>query len=821
MTRIATWTASHAGSAALRGDSAAILAPLCGLLYYLAASLELALRGPDGVPVLSPQHGVLVALLMVTPYERWWALAAAVVPAHLLAGWNSGPPVWLLTWQALFNLGLASSISTALRLLLGQRHPFDGLRDFSQYALTGAIAGPALLSVFAPDVTLAWLSGNRDLALACWQTGAVASALAILTWTSWIYLALLPRPGGLQRRTPQQYLEALMIAAALVACFQLAFVSDTEHHAALYLFFIPLLWQSVRFGVDAAAMAVTLIATLASAAERIPHSVRIRDAPQVAVIDLQIFLIVMTLIAVVIAIVVDERRRVAQAASESDARYRAIVDSQTDFVCRSLPDTTLTFANAAICRYFGMPREKVLGVQWLQFVPSDTRDELRQALGRATPANPTFMLKHPVTLPDGRTGWHEWTNTAIFDSEQRLIEFQGTGRDITALARAELALRQNDERLSFIARAACDMIYEWDIARGEMWSSSGGERSECAPSVRQVSVESWGNYIHPVDRDRVARDVSQALRGSATTWESEYLYIGRGGPPRWVRHRAYIVRDRNGIAVRMIGAITDRSDRKNLEEAHRTLERFARLAMVGQITASIAHEINQPLGAIRYNAEAGLLFLNRDSYDKDEFQEIFDDIRRDNRRASDLVTRLRELLHDHELRLDPIDINDVIRDVVKLIRVESRQRHVQLETQCSDLPTMLGDYGRLQQVLLNLILNGMDAMATQPEACRRIAIRSIRVGATRIQVEVADRGCGIDPVTLPKIFDSFFTNKAQGMGLGLAIARSIVEAHGGRIWAENNPDGVGATLIFQIDSLGSKVILSARDNTDRHGARLN
>jgi C4-dicarboxylate-specific signal transduction histidine kinase len=288
-----------------------------------------------------------------------------------------------------------------------------------------------------------------------------------------------------------------------------------------------------------------------------------------------------------------------------------------------------------------------------------------------------------------------------------------------------------------------------------------------------------------------------------------------------VHHRAYIVRDGNGAAVRMIGAITDRSDRKNLEEANRTLERFARLAMVGQITASIAHEINQPLGAIRYNAEAGLLYLNRDGYDKDEFQEIFDDIRRDNRRASDLVGRLRELVNDHELRLDPIDVNDVIQEVVKLMRVESRQRHVRLETHCTELPTVLADYGRLQQVLLNLILNGMDAMATLPESRRRIAIRTARIGATRIQVEVVDRGCGIDPAALPKMFDSFFTSKAQGMGLGLAIARSIVEAHGGRIWAENNNDGVGATLAFEIDSLGAKVMLPARGSTDRYGARLN
>jgi PAS domain S-box-containing protein len=820
LTRNGTWTTSQAGRASF--DSPAILAPLSGVLYYLAASLALLLLEPDAPLLLSPQHGMLAALFMTTRYERWWLIAAAVVPAHLLAYWSTGLPWWQLAWQALFSCAIATAVSTVLRVLLGHRSPFDSLREFSVYIVTAVIAAPALLTICSPTVAPALLSGALAQAIEHWQAETTASSLAILTWGSWIYLTLLPQPGWLQGRSPMQYAEAVAIGIALYACFRLAFVSDSESHAPLYLFFIPLLWQSVRFGVEAAVMAVTVIVTLAAAADHIPHSVRLHDDPHAAVIDLQIFLGVMALTAMVIAIVVEERRRVAQAASESDARYRAIVDSQTDFVCRSLPDTTLTFANAAICRYFGMPRERVLGTQWLQFVPDETRAELRQALGRATPENPTFVLRHPVQFPDGRTGWHEWTNTAIFDAEQRLVEFQGTGRDITALAQAEQALQKNDERLALMAQAAGDVIYEWDIVRGELWSSSGDERSDGAPSVRPVSMDSWGGCIHPSDRDRVTRECRQALRGTAGTWESEYLYIARDGDsPRWVRHRAYIIRDASGLAVRMIGAITDRSDRKNLEEANRTLERFARLAMLGQITASIAHEMNQPLGAIQYNAEAGLLFLNRGRYNKDEFQEIFDDICRDNRRATDLIRRLRELLHDHELQLDSVDMNDVINDVIKLLRIEIRQRHVHIETECTELPTVLGDYGRLQQVLLNLILNGMDAMTTLPEARRRIVVRTARAGATRIQVHVIDRGSGIDPTTLPKIFDSFFTSKDHGMGLGLAIARSIVEAHGGRIWAKNNADGVGATLAFEIDSLGANVMLSSSGSGDRYGARLN
>lgn len=822
MTSNATWTSRHAASAARAADWSALLAPLSGLLYYLAANLELTLRDTAASAAMIPQQGVTIALLMATRSERWWLIALPIVPAHLAAYWSTGLPLWQLTWQAGHAIVLTVGIGAALRLLLDQRNPFDNLRDFSLYLFTAVLAGPALLTIFSPGVALPLLDGEPRSAIVHWQAESAAGSLAMLTWGSWVYLALRPGPGWLQERTPMQYAEALLIAASLSGCFYLTFVSRAEHHAALYLFFVPLLWQSVRFGAAAAATAVTLIATLAAASAHIPHSVRLSDTPQGAVLDLQLFLLVMALASLMIAIVVEERRSVARAASESDARYRAIVESQTEFVCRSLPDTTLTFANAAFCRYLGMPRERMLGTRWLQFAPTETRHDLELLLARATPEQPTFILKHAVQLPDGRVGWQQWINTAIFDSQRRLVEFQGTGRDITALEHAELALRQNDERLALILRAADDVIYDWDILRAEVWTSAGRECGEPGPSIRQCNLESWGGCIHVSDRERVRRDCREALRGKVSMWEAEYLHVGLcAGTPRWVRHRAYIVRDTSGTAVRMIGAITDLSDRKNLEEANHALERFARLAMVGQITASIAHEMNQPLGAIRFNAEAGLMFLRRGRYDKNELREILDDIRRDNRRASEIIRRLRELLNDHELRLDRLNLNEVIGDVVKLMRVESRQRQIQLETQCSELPTVLGDYARLQQVLLNLILNGMDAMATLPEPRRRIAIHTAQIDATRIQVKVVDCGCGIDPDNLPKIFDSFFTNKQQGLGLGLAIARSIVEAHGGRIWAENNPDGVGATLAFEMDSLGSKVMMPAPGATDRYGARLN
>jgi signal transduction histidine kinase len=568
------------------------LLPLSAVLYYLAASLDVALRLPDGnLALISPQHGVLVALLMVTPFTRWWLTALVLLPAHLAAYWDTGLPLWNVGWHALHNLALAMGSVVAFRLLLGRADPFDGLRSISLYLGITALAVPALSSVLSPHVVLSAVTGQPTAII--WQIESLASALAILTWGSCIYLGLLWAPGGLIRQLQMRHAEALLIVVALIASCYLTVVRDTTQPAPLYVLFIPLLWQAVRFGVGMATVTVTALVTWIAAAGRIPPGMQAHATPQAAVVDLQMFLLVLCATTLIVAVLSAGHRRAAH--------------------------------------------------------------------------------------------------------------------------------------------------------------SPAAARNEPAPQMA----------------DAVAAP-----------------------------------RERNGV------------------EAQHTEERFARMAMVGQITAAISHEMNQPLGAIRHNAEAGLLLLGEHHCDESEIREILDDICRDNRRASELIRRLRELLQDRELQLDPVHINDVVADVVKLIRTELRRRQIQLETECASLPVLLGDHARLQQVLLNLILNAMDAVDGLPEPRRRILVRTARSDATCIVVEVIDRGGGIDHDKLPNIFDSFVTSRQQGLAVGLAIARSIVEAHGGRIQARNNSDGPGATLSFEIDSLGSKVMMPAPGPTDRYGARL-
>jgi signal transduction histidine kinase len=233
------------------------------------------------------------------------------------------------------------------------------------------------------------------------------------------------------------------------------------------------------------------------------------------------------------------------------------------------------------------------------------------------------------------------------------------------------------------------------------------------------------------------------------------------------------------------------------------LAHAARLATAGQLTAAIAHEINQPLSAILSNAEAAELMLATESPPLDELRHILADIRSDDLRASEVIRRLRSLLGKHAPEMGPLDLNALAADIVQMLAVEARRRGVVLDTDLGQLPPVCGDRVQLQQALLNLILNAMDAMNDIPQAARRVTVRTAANGNDGVEVAVSDAGHGIPAARLPHIFESFTTSKQDGMGLGLSIASSIVEAHGGKIRAENNP-GKGATFRFTLPANGNK-----------------
>jgi two-component system sensor kinase FixL len=217
---------------------------------------------------------------------------------------------------------------------------------------------------------------------------------------------------------------------------------------------------------------------------------------------------------------------------------------------------------------------------------------------------------------------------------------------------------------------------------------------------------------------------------------------------------------------------------------------------MGEMAAALAHELNQPLTAILSNAHAGERYLAQGAPPLGEIREILQDVVGDARRAGEVIQRLRSLLRKDEARLLPLDVNHVIREIAVLVRTDAILRNVLLDLELApSLSPVRGDRVQLQQVLLNLILNGMEAVGPSGEG-RRLVVQTLQTDAA-VRVAVRDQGAGIPTDQLARIFETFYTTKPNGMGMGLPISRSIVEAHGGRMWAENNPDR-GATFAFTI-----------------------
>jgi PAS domain S-box-containing protein len=364
--------------------------------------------------------------------------------------------------------------------------------------------------------------------------------------------------------------------------------------------------------------------------------------------------------------------------------------------------------------------------------------------------------------------------------------------------RAEQSLRISDRRFEFVLQATQDAVYERDMITEDLWWSRNG-LTQFGYALEQCPrrFSSSLDLVHPDDKERAIRSHAAAIESGAQLWESEFRLRRNDGSYAHVREQGFIVRDPASRPLQMIGTLTDITERHDTDELSQRLAQTSRLTAIGELTASIAHEINQPISAILSNVDAAEMLLDAGDHNSVELRQILSDIRDDDLRASEVIRHIRSLANKREIDFDRFDINELVRAVVRLVEPAMRRRGVSISTEFEDVSFVNGDRIHIQQVLLNLVFNGMDAMAEVPAHERRLRVATSKFESGKVMLSVGDRGHGIAPGQLDRIFDSFFTTKKNGMGLGLSIARSLVDLHGGRIWAENNPDG-GATLHFTL-----------------------
>jgi signal transduction histidine kinase len=364
--------------------------------------------------------------------------------------------------------------------------------------------------------------------------------------------------------------------------------------------------------------------------------------------------------------------------------------------------------------------------------------------------------------------------------------------DVLAAAQLSRKLKESESRMQLAGAAANLGMWTWDVAHDSVWATNQARSLLGLSATEPLSLARVLSASHVEDRGTVEHALREAAAGN-TELDLDHRVVGPDGGIRWVALRGHAKKG----GARLLGVVIDITERKVVElqaaKDRLALQHMTRVSLLGQLSASIAHQLNQPLAAILGNAEAAQKMLGSDKVDLFELRDICDDIVTEGLRASQVIKRLRDLYRRGEPKLEPIDLNRLVGESLALVRDEMLKRQIATDIELeSNLPDIEGDAVQLQQVVLNLLLNAADAMRNTNVAERNITVRT-DMDAIHVRLCVVDRGHGIAAADLDRVFDAFWTTKVGGMGMGLALCESIVAAHHGRISAANNAGG-GATF---------------------------
>jgi PAS domain S-box-containing protein len=385
--------------------------------------------------------------------------------------------------------------------------------------------------------------------------------------------------------------------------------------------------------------------------------------------------------------------------------------------------------------------------------------------------------------------------------------------DMARAAHLASELELSDKRLNLAADSADLGLWEWDLSKDEIWVTPTRRAQLGFPVSGKITFEDLISRWHPGDRDKV-RHALRSVIENGKDYNAEFRGVRADGSVRWIAARGRVQLNKRGKPVRLLGVSMDITARKQAElEAARQrhdLAHLARVTAVGELSSSLAHELTHPLTAILSNAQAAQRFLARDDADLNEVREILNDIVTENQRAGEVIHRLRLLLKKGEPQkhCDDVDLNEVVHEVLKLMRNDLINQNVTVDTDLAqNLPPVTGDRVQLQQVVLNLVLNACEAMADCDSSERQLLIASKSENGI-VRISVTDRGGGVPKQKLEQVFERFFTTKKDGMGLGLSICRTIIDAHRGEIWATTNADR-GATFHFNLPLVRSDALSGA------------
>jgi len=505
-----------------------------------------------------------------------------------------------------------------------------------------------------------------------------------------------------------------------------------------------------------------------------------------------------------VSVDITKRKRAEISLRESESRFRTLADTAPVLIWMSGTDKLCNYFNKGWINYTGRSLDQELGNGWVEGVHPDDVKRCMEIYTTSFDARREFSMEYRLRKHNGEYGWVLDTGVPRFADDGQFLGYIGSCVDISSQKDAEERFRLvvegspsamvvvDGEGVITLINAQCEKVFGYgrDEIIGQPIEALLPER------IWQRHVRDRAGYLAlPTAR---SMGVGQELFGRRKDGSEMPVEIGLN---------PIHIADQKFVLASIIDITARKQTEADLQRQRAEIAHAQRVSATGQLATTLAHELNQPLGAILRNAEAAELFLQQDPPDLEELRAILADIRHDDQRATAVIEHMRSLLKRRDLQIETFAVGELIEPMVKLLHAETQMRHATLCVEIPrEIPRVRVDRVHLQQVILNLVLNSLDASHGQLEDHRQkgqqqIIIRASQAEEGMIELAVIDKGAGIPPDLLPRLFDPFVTTKSQGTGLGLAITKTIVELQGGKISAANNPDG-GATFRFTLPAEG-------------------